>query len=270
MLRSIAPFAAEIFAHRELLWQFTLRSVELRHKGSHLGLFWSFLNPLLMLGLYVFVFSGIFGGSFGATPNETKFDYALGLLVGLALFGFVAETIAVSSAAIVGNPNFVKKVVFPLEVLPAANVGAAGVHLGVSIGLILIGTVTLGGGLTWSALWIPVIILPLTLLALGLAWGISAVGVFFRDLGPILQFTTTALMFASAIFYPPSKIPPEAWAVLQFNPLLLAVDLARDALLWHIPIRPLPLVYLYLISTLVCYMGYGAFRKLRPGFADVL
>lgn len=78
MLRHSIPFAFDLWVHRDLLWQFTLRNVELRHRGSHLGLVWSFLSPLLMLGLYVLVFGYIFGGSFGILPNETRIDYGLG------------------------------------------------------------------------------------------------------------------------------------------------------------------------------------------------
>ena len=125
MLRRLLPFAADLWMHRELLWQFTLRNVELRHKGSHLGLIWSFLSPLLMLALYVLVFGYIFGGSFGVIRGETRVDYALGIFIGLTIFHLLAETLALAPSLIVGNPNFVKKVVFPLEILPAANVGAA-------------------------------------------------------------------------------------------------------------------------------------------------
>ncbi len=109
LLLRLAPFAADLWAHRELLWQFTLRNVELRHKGSHLGLIWSLLNPLLMLGLYVLVFGYIFGGKFGTLPGETRVDYALGVFFGLTIFHFIAEVRGVSPTFIVSNPNFVKK-----------------------------------------------------------------------------------------------------------------------------------------------------------------
>ncbi len=229
MLRRLAPFAADLWQHRELLWQFALRNVELRHKGSHLGLVWSFLSPLLMLALYVLVFGYIFGGSYGVTPNETRFDYALGMLVGLTLFGFVAESLGGSASAIVANPNFVKRVVFPLQILPIANVGAALVHLLISLSFVLVGILLLGPGLTLGILWLPVILLPVILLAMGIAWLFSALGVFFRDIGQILQFLTTVLMFSSAVFYSAQRIPVAAWTYMRFNPVLLAIELARDA-----------------------------------------
>ncbi len=270
MFQKLMPFAADLWKHRELLWQFTLRNVELRHRGSHLGLVWSFLNPLLMLGLYVFVFGYIFGGTFGIIPNETRIDYALGIFLGLTLFHVVAEVLGTSPIVIVGNPNFVKKVVFPLEILPAANVGAALFHLLISFVLVLLGIMLFGPGLSLGVFWLPVIMLPVLLMLLGLAWLFSAIGVFFRDIGQIMQFVATGLMFASAVFYSAHKIPPQAWTFLRFNPVLLAIELARDAALWQRPLNLTHLGYLYVSAILICFLGHSAFRRMKPAFADVL
>lgn len=270
MLRKVAPFAADLWLHRELLWQFTLRNVELRHKGSHLGLIWSFLNPLLMLALYVLVFGYIFGGSFGVLPDETRVDFGLGIFFGLTLFHFVSEVIGLSPGIIVSNPNFVKKVVFPLEILPAASVLGAGFHMLISLTLLLLGIVLLGPGLAITALWLPIILLPVMLLLLGLSWLFAALGVFFRDLSQIMQFLTMALMFSSAVFYPTEKIPPEAWAYMRLNPVLLAIELARDAALWSRPVNLTHMSYLYLAGLVTCCFGHAIFRKMKPAFADVL
>lgn len=270
MLRRIAPFAHDLWVHRELLWQFTLRNVELRHKGSHLGLAWSFLNPLLMLGLYVLVFGYIFNGSFGIVPGETRVDYGLGIFLGLTLFHFVAETIGVAPGVIISNPNFVKKVVFPLEILPASAVGAALFHLLISLVLVLAGVLLFGHGLSAGALWLPVILLPVVLLILGVAWLFSALGVFLRDIGQFMQFLTMALMFGSAVFYSAQKIPAAAWAIMRFNPVLLAIELARDAALWHRPLNFNHLAYLYAAAAAACCLGHAAFRRMKPAFADVL
>lgn len=269
MLRRILPFAADLWVHRELLWQFTLRNVEVRHKGSHLGLIWSFLNPLLMLGLYVLVFGYIFGGGFGILPRETRVDYALGIFLGLTLFQFVAELLGISSSIIVGNPNFVKKVVFPLEILPAANVGGAVFHLLISLGLVFVSMVLTGTSLSLGALWLPVIILPLVLLGLGVAWFLSALGVFLRDIGQIMQFISTALMWASAVFFTAQKYPA-AWVYLRFNPMLLAIDLTRDAVLWNRPLNYHHLAYLYAAGFAMCWLGHLTFRRMKPAFADVI
>jgi lipopolysaccharide transport system permease protein len=269
MLRRLAPFAAALCQHRELLWQFTVRNVELRHKGSYLGILWSVLNPLLMLALYVLVFGYIFGGSFGR-PGESRLEYGLGIFLGLTLFHFASEVLVTSPAVIVTNPNFVKKVVFPLEVLPAANVGAALFHLLIGLGLALLGVLFYGPGLTVHALWLPVILFPLLLAALGLNWLFSALGVFLRDIGQLMQFLSLALLFASAVFYPVSKIPGAAWTFLRYNPVLLAIELTRDAVLWREPLNFVHLAYLYGFGLVACYAGFAVFRRLKPAFADVL
>jgi lipopolysaccharide transport system permease protein len=269
-MRRLAPFAADLWQHRDLLWQFTMRNVELRHKGSHLGLIWSFLNPLLMLGLYVLVFGFIFGGSFGILADESRVDYALGIFLGLALFHFVSEVLSTSPSVIVGQPNFVKKVVFPLEVLPAANVGGALFHLLISLGLVLLGMLVFGSGLPVGVFWLPVIIIPLIFFGLGLAWFISALGVFLRDIGQLMQFLTMALLFASAVFYSAQKIPAAAWVFMRFNPILLAIELARDAALWDRPINYHHLGYLYAVGLAACWLGHYTFRRMKPAFADVI
>lgn len=269
MLRRLAPFAADLWQQRELLWQFTQRNVELRHKGSHLGLLWSFLNPLLMLGLYVMVFGYIFGGKFGVKVGETPLDYALGIFLGLSLFHFFSEVLGTAPGLIVGNPNFVKKVVFPLEILPAANVAGAFVHLLISLGLLLVMIVVTGGAIHLSILWLPVIVAPLIFMALGIAWLVSAFGVFFRDIGQLVQLISMALLWASGVFYSAQRYP-EAWCFLRYNPLLLAVDLARDAVLWDRPLNYHHLAYTYLFGAAVCWAGHLAFKRMRPAFADVL
>ena len=270
MLRRLVPFAADLWLHRNLLWQFTLRNVELRHKGSHLGLIWSILNPLLMLGLYVLFFGFVFGGSFGVRPGESKMDYALGVFVGLTIFHFIAEVLGTSPLLIVSNPNFVKKVIFPLEILPASGVAAAAFHMLISLALVLLSVQFLGTGLHADALWLPVILLPVLLLCLGICWFFSALGVFFRDIGQVMQFLTLALMFTSAVFNSARKFPPSAWVFLRFNPILLAIELARDATLWQLPLNYHHLAYLYLAGCLSCYLGHLAFKQMKPAFADVL
>jgi len=270
MRRIISPtFIADLWQNRELLWQFTRRNVELRHKGSHLGLIWSFLNPLLMLGLYVMVFGYIFNGKFGVTEAETRLDYGLGIFLGLTLFHFISETLGSAPSVILGNPNFVKKVVFPLEVLPAANVGSTAFHLLISLTLTLIGTVWLGPGLHLGLLWLPVILLPLFLMALGISWLLSAVGTFFRDIAQIIGFINMVLLWTSGVFFTAQKYP-EAWTWLRFNPLLHAIALARDAVLWEHPINLDYLGYVYACGVGLCLFGHYVFRKLQAVFADVL
>ncbi len=259
-----------LWRHRRLLWQFTLRNVELRHKGSHLGLVWSFLNPLLLLALYVFVFGYIFGGKFQTHGEESRIEYGMIVFLGLAIYHFIAEVIGVSPTLILGNPNFVKKVVFPLEILPAASVSTAVFHFGITLGLVFIGAWLAGLDITLTALWLPVVLLPAVMMALGLALLLSALGVFWRDVGQVTQFVLLGLMFASAVFYPVSQIPAAAWAFLKFNPLLHVISEARNVTFWDGAPSTTHLGYLYACGIAALAIGSAAFRRLRGSFADVL
>lgn len=251
------------------MWQFTVRNVELRHKGSHLGLIWSFLNPLLMLAIYVLVFGFIFRGKFQTTP-EPRVEYALVVFLGLSIYHFLAEVIGSAPYVIVGNPNFVKKVVFPLEILPVSAVGGALFHFLISLALVFIGALVAGVHVSAGVLWLPIILLPIVTMAVALSLLLSALGVFWRDISQIVQFILLALMFASAVFYPVEQIPATAWAILKFNPLLLAIHESRAVTFWAEPPYTLHVVYLYLVGFSVLALGTGAFRRLRPTFADVL
>lgn len=268
----MATTLAELWRHRTLLWQFTLRQVELRHKGSHLGLVWSFLGPLLMLSLYVLVFGFIFDGRFRPEDvPESRIEYALAVFLGLAILHFASEVMTLSPGLIVANPNFVKKVVFPLPVLPAAGVGSALVHFLITLFLVLLGAVLTGAPISWNtAWWLPILLLPLAATALGLGLALSALGVFWRDLTQITQFLALALLFASAVFYPVSKIPPTAWEFLRFNPMIHWIEESRRALFWGQAPVGVHVAYLYGCGLVALLAGCAAFRKLRPTFADVL
>ncbi len=270
-LNPVVPLR-QLFLQRELLWQFTLRNFGLKHKGSYFGVGWAVLSPLLMLGLYFVVFGKIFSGHFGVLPNETPVDFALALLVGLTVFHFFAEIIGQSPAIIVGNPNLVKKVVFPLEVLPLANLGACFFNFVISLALVVLGQVIFGRGLPAAFVWLPVIVLPIVLLGAAFAWFLAALGVFFRDITQLTQFGTLVLMYVSAVFFPITRIRehPSLWAVLRFNPVLQAIDLLRDALLWDHPVNLSHVGWLFLGSGAVCLLGYACFASLRSSFSDVL
>lgn len=262
----------EIWLHRSLLWQFTFRNVEMRHKGSHLGLIWSILGPLLMLALYVLVFGFIFSGRFKPTAdNETRVEYALVVFLGLAIFHFVAEVITLSPTIITTNPNFVKKVVFPLGILPVAGVGSALIHFFITLALVFAGALIAQAPIAYKTLiWLPAILLPLVFFAVGLALGLSALGVFWRDVTQVTQFLSLALLFASAVFYPVAQIPAPAWAVLKLNPLIHFINEARGVVFWAKTISPVHLGYLFAVSLLCLAAGDWLFRRLRNGFPDML
>ncbi len=256
--------------HSSLIWQFTLRTVDIRHKGSFLGIFWSVLNPLLLLGLYTFVFGTVMNNRFGVQPGETEMDFALGVFLGLTIYSTVMEIFGIAPSIIVSQPNLVKKVVFPLEILPLANVLAAFYHFGISLALCLLGVALLGSGLPLRALWLVFLLPPLFALSLGLAWLLSALGVYFRDLAQVTGFLATALFYASAIFYSPQQIPENVRGYFELNPMLIAVDEARRALLWDLPPQSDNVLYLYGVCILLLLAGYWTFRRLKNGFADVV
>jgi len=264
--------AIALFRQRGLLWQFAWRNLENRHRGTFLGVAWMILNPLLTLALYLFVFGYIFGGTFGMTEKETKWDYGLGIFLGLTIFHLLSESIAAAPFIVTSSPNFVKKVVFPLPILPAAAVGAIAIHTLVSLGMVVAGLVFSSEGLTWSVLLLPFILFPAILFALGCSWILSAVGVFFRDIGQVVSLLTMGLLFASAIFYPAEHIRaiPEAWTILRFNPLIHIIELSRDIALWHKAVSPLTVLILYASGTAFATFGYAIFAYFQRDFAEVI
>ncbi|MEN9663020.1 MAG: hypothetical protein RL324_1969 [Verrucomicrobiota bacterium] len=271
-LHPVAPLR-QLTARRELLWQFTKRNFEQKHKGSYLGIGWAVLNPLLMLGLYFIVFGKIFGGHFGGIPEEGPFDFALALLIGLTIFHFLSEAINQSPALIVANPNLVKKVVFPVEIIPVANLGAALVNFAVCLALVVVGQAFWGKlGLGIGMLWLPVLVTPVILMGFGLGWLLAGLGVFLRDIAQTTQFLSLVLMYISAVFFPVERIKqiPLMWDFLKFNPVLQSIRLCRETLLWHHAIDLTLLGWLYVAGLLIFVAGHACFAALRPSFADVL
>ncbi len=256
--------------HKHLVWQFTLRNIHLRHRGSFLGITWSLLNPLMMMAVYTFVFGVIFNGRYGAVPGETRMDYALGIFLSLTFFNLISEVIATAPGIITGQPNLVKKVVFPLEILPVAAVGASLYHFTISLSLVLVGVLTLGHGLTWSAALLPILLLPMVLIALGLAWLLSAVGVFLRDIAQVTGVLTLVLMYASAIFYPMSKVPPEILCYLRWNPIAALIEQTRFAVLWNLPVDWSAVAWAYVFAVALFVCGHVCFQTMKRAFADVI
>jgi lipopolysaccharide transport system permease protein len=259
-----------LWRNRQLIAQMTKREVVGRYKGSVLGILWSFLNPLLMLVIYTFVFSVVFKSRWGVDPNETKTQFAIVLFVGMIVHGLFAEVINRAPGLITSNVNFVKKVVFPLDILPSVAIGAALFHSLVSLGVLLIAFVLFNGYLNWTAILIPFVLLPLIILALGFAWMLASLGVFLRDLGQTTGIITMALLFFSPIFYPVTALPVELRPWIMANPLTFIIEQAREVLIWgHLP-NWIGLGIYTLAATAVAWLGYVWFQKTRKGFADVL
>ena len=248
-----------------------MRAVEARYRGSYLGILWSVLNPVLMLGVYYVVFGIIFSGHFRIPSVETRTDFAMAMFLGLTLYMLLADTLGSGPLLIVANPNLVKKVVFPLEILPLATAGGLWFNLAIGLVLALGGSAIFGSGLSVAGLmWLPVILVPLLMLCAGLAWLFAALGVFFRDLAQAMPFVSQVVLYSSAVFYPTSRIPPHVWAFLRWNPFLETVVLSRDVVLWGLPVNLKSLAYTYVAGFAALILGRWVFRKLRPAFADVI
>jgi lipopolysaccharide transport system permease protein len=256
---------------RDLWWQFTVRSVESRYRGSYLGILWAVINPMLLLSIYFVVFGLIFGGHFRDQKVESLKDYAMAMFLGLTLYQLLAETLGASPLLITGNSNLVKKVVFPLEILPLAQAGGLWFNLAIGLVLALGGWLVIGNSFTLvGLLWLPVILVPLLMLSAGLAWLFAALGVFYRDLAQAMPFVAQVIMYSSAVFYPVSRITGPLWLVLRWNPFLQTVVLAREAVLWNLPINLRALGYTYAAGIASMIIGRWVFQKLRPAFADVI
>jgi lipopolysaccharide transport system permease protein len=266
---SIRELFLSQWRNRHLIVQLTKRDVLGRYRGSIMGLTWSFFNPLIMLTVYTFVFSVVFKARW-SVAGEDKINFAIILFVGLIAYNLFAECINRAPGLILSNSNYVKKVVFPLEVLPSVALGSALFHAAVSLTVLLAAQLIINQRLPWTVVIFPVILLPLLLATMGFAWVLSALGVYVRDIGQVTTIFTTILMFLSPLFYPLSALPKQYQVWLAFNPLTFIIEQGRNVLifgktpdwmLWSVGLAG---------SLLVCAAGFWWFQKTRKGFADVL
>jgi lipopolysaccharide transport system permease protein len=265
----VAMFTS-LWRNRQLILQMTRREIAARYRGSVIGLAWSFINPLLMLLVYTFVFSVVFKARWRTTGSESRSDFAIILFAGLIVFTMFSEIINRSPALIVSNPNYVKKVVFPLEILAWVSLGSVLFHSLVSLVILLLAQFIIHLSLPWTAVLFPLVLLPLIFISLGAAWFLEALGVYVRDVGVITTVITTVLMFTSAVFYPISALPDSYQAWLQLNPLVLIIAESRKVLVFgNLPDWPRLGVAL-VIGLFIAFSGFWWFQKTRKGFADVL
>ncbi|MCB0153208.1 MAG: ABC transporter permease [Anaerolineae bacterium] len=263
MLRSL-------WRYRELIGQFTKRQVLARYKGSYLGLVWSFATPLATLLVYTFVFSVVFKARWEGAVTDSHGEFALALFAGLIAFNIFSETTLTAPHMVVGNPNYVKKVVFPLEILPVATLGSAVIHSFFSLSILLVGTLLILGRLPWTLVYLPLMYLPLILLCLGISWFFASLGVFIRDIGHLLGVAVQMLFFLTPIFYPISAIPENFRAYIYLNPLTFIVNHFRRVALFGQSPDWGEFVLFTLGALLVCLAGYVWFMKSKKTFADVV
>jgi lipopolysaccharide transport system permease protein len=268
---SAAPreLAASLWRNRGLIKASIKREVQSRYRGSVMGMFWSLLNPLFMLMVYTFVFSVVFKARW-SSGSDSKTEFALVLFAGLLLFNLFAECINRAPSLIVGNQNYVKKVVYPLEILPWISLGAALFQTLVSIGVWFAAYLIFFGMPHATIVLLPLVLLPFCLFIMGLSWALASLGVYLRDIGQFVGILTTMLLFISPIFFPASALPEAYRTVLYFNPLTPVIEQARNVLFWG-KLPDFGMLGVYLVATsVIAWLGFAWFQKTRKGFADVL
>jgi len=263
-------FPRALWKNRELWWRLTEREVLGRYRGSLLGIGWSFITPLAMLAVYTFVFSQVFKARWGGLEQAGPLGFAVNLFAGLIVFTLFSECVSRAPGLVVSNPNYVKKVVFPLEILGCVAVGNAGFHALTSLLILLVFELIAFQHLPLTLLWLPLIWAPLILGSLACTWFLSAAGVFLRDIGQLIGVGLNMLMFLSPIFFPLSALPAKWQPLLQLNPLAQVIEQTRRVSL-QADNPGLGYIFLGTIGTLAaCELSFRAFQKSKRAFADVL
>jgi lipopolysaccharide transport system permease protein len=273
-MRSLLPWciAANLWYHRRLIAQFIRREIEGKYRGSVLGIFWSLATPLVMLAVYTFVFGIVFRARWPGRGSEegSLADFAIVLFAGTTVFNIFSETVARAPGMVVNVPGYVKKVIFPLEILPFSVLGAALFNAVICLGLLVVLNGIMHGLVPWTLLLVPVVVAPVILLALGVSWFLSSLGVYLRDVSNIVGVVLQVLFFATPIFYPVSVVPESLRWLLNINPLTHMVEMFRGVCLFGSAPDPLILAGSLAIGLVVAWLGQVWFNVTRKGFADVL
>jgi lipopolysaccharide transport system permease protein len=262
--------ATQLRRYRGLIFSLVHRDITMRFRQSAFSFLWLFFQPLLLLLVYSFVFQVVLKvrwgeASFAAGPVPV----GLLLFVGLTIHTLLAEALIRCPAIITSNTSYVKKVVFPLALLPVVVIFSALVVATVALVLIIGVTLGLLGSISpWTPfLFVP--ILSLACMSLGIGWLVAALGVYFRDINQMMPFVTTILLFTAPICYPKEMVPGRFAAVMQWNPLTIPVDTAR-AMIFGGGFSIEALAVYGVVSVFIMFVGYAFFQRLRAGFADVL
>lgn len=260
---------SRLYNHIGLIKTLTIRDISSRYKGSFLGVLWTLINPIMMLAVYTFVFSVVFKARWpGGTGS--KIEFALLLFSGLIVYNIFSECVNKSPLLIVNNPNFVKKIIFPVEILPIVGVISSLFQALMSF-IVWAGFYFLFSGVPpLTILLLPIILLPLIFITLGVSWFLAALGVYIRDISQMTGLLTTALLFLSPIFYSIDSLPEQFQDLMKINPLTLIIEQVRNIMIWGKPIDILDFLMITVFSLIVMVFGYLFFNRTKKGFADVL
>lgn len=246
------------------------RQIQSRYRGSMLGVLWSVFQPIVMLAIYTFVFGYVFQMRGGSTAVAGEISFPEYLFTGLLVHSVLAEALSNAPRLIISNENLVKRVVFPLELLPWASMIATVFHALISLAVLLTFFVILHWTLNWTVIFVPVVMLPLIILAVGVCWLFATIGVFIRDISEITNVLTTLLLFGCPIFYSMSQLPEQFQQLLYLNPLTFIVIQMRQIVLFGGLPHWAGLAAYTLVSVLVAWICFLIFQKARRGFADVI
>lgn len=253
---------------RELFLEFTKRAIAGRYSGAHLGVVWSFINPLLMLAVYTLAFREFLGMRW---PNaDTRGEFSLMIFCGMIVHSLLLECLISSPTCIVGNTNLVKKVVFPLAMLPVVTVASALFHAALSTLVLILFVFATQHTLSPTILYLPLVYLPYALFLCGLSWFLASLGVFVRDIVQISGVIGSMLMFLSPVFYPASSLRESYRGIIAYNPLTLIIEQTRSLVMFGQSPDWSSLGIYTLAALAVMTFGYWWFQRTRDGFADVL
>ena len=273
-MRNFSASPQEMFAtfwrNRQLVFQMSKREITGRYRGSVIGLAWSFFNPLLLLTVYTFVFSVVFKTRWGLSFENDQASFAIILFAGLIVFSIFAESMNRASTLVTSNVNYVKKVVFPLEILPFVNFSSVLFHACISLVVLFFVQLAMGHAIPLTALLFPLVILPLVIGALGAIWLLSAIGVYFRDVTQIVAMVISVLPFVSAVFFPVASLPEKYQRLLRLNPIAALIEDSRKVLIFGEIPDLAEWSALLAVSLCLAWAGFAGFQKMRRGFADVL
>ena len=268
----MAPWrsARVLWKNRSLLWRLVEREVLGRYRGSLIGWGWTFLQPLLMLLVYTFVFSQVFVSRWGGEQQGGPLAFAVNLFAGLVVFNLFSECCNKAPSLVIDNPNYVKKVIFPLEILSGVSVGSASFHAVTSLVILVIFELLAFHTLPFTILLLPLVWLPLILGCLGISWVLAALAVFLRDINQIVQVVVSMLMFLSPVFFPTSALPPHWRPFLNLNPLAQVIEETRRVAIEGMPPDLTYLLVGTLAGLLIAELGCRFFQRAKRAFADVL
>lgn len=272
LINIAAPFRL-VSENRELLRQLVKRNIYGRYRGTAGGLAWSVIQPLLMLAVYTFIFSVVFKARWGTLPSgglDGSYSFAVIMFCGMTVFSVFSESITAAPMLIVNNPNYVKKVIFPIEILPIAQVVSSTIINFIWMMILFIGAVFLLKSLSWTMLLFPIIFIPFLFFTMGLSFFLASLGVYFRDLAHVTGIVVQILFLMTPIFYSMQMVPEKFQLILKLNPLTWIVEETRAVFLF----KQLPnwdaVVVIAIVSFITFQLGYIWLNKTKKGFADVL